>query len=93
MKKTVRKEIEDQIKVVRDASMGYPVGSEEFLNACKAENQLAEASGKLKIVNADTMITGGVSVGMFLLYMIFSDTHIVDTRPIQFAKSVFKKWW
>ena len=93
MKKTIRKEIEDQIKVVRDASMGYDVGSEEFLNACKAENQLAEASGKLKIVNADTMITGGVSVGMFLLYMIFSDTHIVDTRPIQFAKSVFKKWW
>ena len=93
MKKTIRKEIEDQIKVVRDASMGYDVGSEEFLNACKAENQLAEASGKLKVVNADTMITGGVSVGMFLLYMIFSDTHIVDTRPIQFAKSVFKKWW
>lgn len=93
MKKTIKKEIEEQIKVVRDASMGYDVGSEEFLNACKAENQLAEAAQKTKIVSADTMIAGGTSVGMFLLYMIFSDTHIVDTRPIQFAKSLFKKWW
>jgi len=91
MKKSTRKELEDQIKVISDASMGYDVGSEEFLNACKAENQLAEAAGKLKVVNADTMIGGGVSIAMFLLYMAFSDTHITDTRAISFCKSLFRK--
>jgi len=93
MKKTVKKELEEQIKVVRDASMGYDVGSEEFLNACKAENQLAEAAQKTKVISADTVVAGAGTALMFLTYMIFSDTHIVDTRPIQFAKSVFKKWW
>lgn len=91
-KKGIRQEIEDQIKMVKDASKGYDVGSEEFLNACKAANQLSEADSKLKDVDANTMITGGVTIGMFILYMIFAETHITDTRGIQFVKSIFKRF-
>lgn len=91
MKKTIRKELHEQILSVRDASMGYVVGSEEFLNACKAENQLAEAAQKTEMVKLDTLVTGGISIGMFLLYMAFSETHITDTRAIQFARGLFRK--
>lgn len=91
-KKEIRQEIEDRIKVVKDASTGYDVGSEEFLNACKAINQLSEADGKLKDVDANVMVTGAVTILMFGVYMIFADTHIVDTRGIQFVKSIFKRF-
>ncbi len=91
-KKGIRAEIEEHIKMVKDASTGYDIGSEEFLNACKGINQLSEADSKLKEIDANTMITGGVTIGMFLVYMIFSETHITDTRGIQFVKSIFKRF-
>lgn len=91
MKKTTKRELHEQILSVRNASMGYDVGSEEFLNACKAENQLAEAAQKTEAVKLDTLVTGGISIGMFLLYMAFSETHITDTRAIQFAKGLFRR--
>lgn len=91
-KKEIRQEIEDRIKMVKDASMGYDVGSEEFLNSCKAINQLSEADGKLKDIDANVLVTGGISILMFGVYMIFADTHIVDTRGIQFVKSLFKRF-
>lgn len=86
-----RKELEQEVIRVKGEAATLDVGSEEYLNACKAQNQLSEAAGKLKKVDTTTLITGGSSIVMFLLYMVFSDTHIVDTRPIQFAKSIFKR--
>jgi len=90
-KVTTKKELENEISRISDVSMGLPVGSEEYLNACKAQNQLSEAVGKLRTVDVNQLIPGIASVGMFILYMAFSDTHIMDTRGIQFCKSLFRR--
>ena len=86
-----RKELNDEILVLREGMEQYPVGSEEYLNACKATNQLAEASQKLKRIDVNQLITGGISIGMFVLYMAFSENHITDTRAYQWAKGLFRK--
>lgn len=86
-----RKELENEVVRVRADLADLDVGSEEYLNACKAENQLAEAAGKLKKVDLNQLIPGVASVGMFVIYMIFSETHITDTRGIQFIKGLFKR--
>ena len=91
MKKiSARKELENEVLRVKKEASTLDVGSDEFLNACKAENQLSEAAGKLKSVDTTTLITGGTSIAMFMLYMAFSETHIMDLRPIQFCKSLFR---
>ena len=90
-KKTTSKELEEEILRVKEEASSLDVGSEEYLNSCKAQNQLSEAAGKLKKVDANQLIAGGSGVVMFIMYMIFSETHIVDTRPIQFCKSLFKR--
>ena len=86
-----RKELENEVIRVKEDLANLEVGSEEYLNACKAENQLAEAAGKLKKVDINQLIPGVASVGMFVIYMIFSDTHITDTRGIQFVRGLFKR--
>lgn len=92
MKKiSARQKIEGEIVRVQEQASTLDVGSEEYLNACKAQNQLSEAAGKLKKVDTNQLIAGGSGVAMFVLYMIFSETHIVDTRPIQFCRSLFKR--
>ena len=87
---SARKELESEVIRVKEEASTLDVGSEEYLNACKAQNQLSEAAGKLKKVDINQLIAGGSGVAMFLLYMAFSDTHIVDTRPIQFCRSLFR---
>ena len=92
MKKiSAKQKIEDEIVRVQEQASTLDVGSEEYLNACKAQNQLSETAGKLRKVDPNLLISGGSSVAMFILYMIFSETHIVDTRPIQFCRSLFKR--
>lgn len=86
-----RKELENEIVRVKEDIAELDVGSEEYLNACKSQNQLAEAAGKLKKVDFNQLIPGCASIGMFVIYMIFSDTHITDTRGIQFIKGLFKR--
>ena len=86
-----KKNLEYDIVRVQEMARDYDVGSEEYLNACKATNQLAEAAQKCKRVDWNTLIPGISSVGMFVIYMIFSDTHITDTRGIQFVKGLFKR--
>ena len=88
---SARKELEEEVIRVKNEASGLDVGSEEYLNACKAQNQLSEAAGKLKKVDTTALISGGSSVVMLVVYMIFSDTRIIDTRPIQFCRSLFKK--
>lgn len=86
-----KKELEDEVIRIKGDLGNLEVGSEEYLNACKAENQLAEAAGKLRKVDLNTLITGGVSITMFVIYMMFSETHITDTRGFQFVKGLFKR--
>lgn len=86
-----KRELEKEVVRIKEDLGELKVGSEEYLNACKAENQLAEAAGKLRKVDLNTLITGGVSITMFVIYMCFSETHISDTRGIQFVKGLFKR--
>ena len=86
-----KRELEKEVVRVKKDLGELKIGSEEYLNACKAENQLAEAAGKLRKVDCNTLITGGAGIVMFLLYMWFSEHHISDTRGIQFVKSLFKR--
>lgn len=86
-----KKELEKEVMVLRSDMGDMTPGSEEYLNAAKAANQLAEASQKMKKIDVNQMITGGVSIIMFLLYMGFSETHITDTRAYNWAKGLFKR--
>ncbi len=86
-----KKAIDEEIIRMREDLTELEVGSEEHLNACKALNQLSEAAGKSKKVDWNALIPGACSIVMFLLYMGFSETHITDTRAIQFAKGLFKR--
>ena len=87
----VKKQLETEIASLQEQMSTMEVGSEEYLNASKAANQLAEASQKTKKVDTTQLITGGTSIAMFLLYMIFSENHITDTRAYQWAKGIFKR--
>ena len=86
-----KKELERQMVEVVYGSGAYAYGSEEYLNACKATNQLAEAAQKCKRVDINQLIPGIASVGMFVIYMIFNEKNITDTRGIQFVKGLFKR--
>ena len=86
-----KKDLEKHVVEVANAAEGYEIGSEEYLNACKAANQLAEAAQKCKRVDWNQMIPGVASIGMFVIYMIFNEKNITDTRGIQFIKGLFKR--
>lgn len=86
-----RKELERHVVEVANAAEGYEIGSEEYLNACRATNQLAEAAQKCKKVDVNQLIPGVASITMFVIYMIFNEKNITDTRGIQFVKGLFKK--
>ena len=86
-----RKELERHMIEVVNAADGYEIGSDEYLNACRATNQLAEASQKCKRVDLNQLIPGIGGITMFVIYMIFNETHITDTRGIQFVKGLFRR--
>lgn len=86
-----KKELDTQLIETMETINKYPVGSEEYLNACKATNQLAEASQKCRKIDINQLIPGVASIGMFVIYMIFNEKNITDTRGIQFVKGLFKR--
>ena len=86
-----KRQLEKHVVEVANAAEGYEIGSDEYLNACKACNQLAEAAQKCRRVDLNVMIPGITSIGMFVIYMVFNETHITDTRGIQFAKGLFRR--
>ncbi len=86
-----RKSLEYEVVRAKELARDYDVGSEEYLNACKATNQLAEAAQKCKKVDVNQLIPGVASIGMFVIYMIFNEKNITDTRGIQFIKGLFKR--
>ena len=86
-----RKELELEAVSVIEKAEKYSVGSEEYLNAARASNQLAEAAQKMKKVDVNQLIPGVASIGMFVIYMIFNEKNITDTRGIQFVKGLFTR--
>ena len=90
-KPSIRQNLLNEIDRLRDEAELLEVGSEEYLNNTKAQNQLAECAKKLERVDLNTLIPAIGSICMFIIYMIFSDTHIMDTRGIQFIKGLFRK--
>lgn len=89
--KNPKRELEKEMMSVVEQASEYSVGSDEYLNACRASNQLAEAAQKCKRVDINQFIPGVASVTMFVIYMIFNEEHITDTRGIQFVKGLFRK--
>jgi hypothetical protein len=89
--KNPKRELEKEMMLVVEQASEYPVGSDEYLNACRASNQLAEAAQKCKRVDLNQFIPGVASVTMFIIYMVFNEEHITDTRGIQFVKGLFRK--
>ena len=86
-----RKEMEQEVLRIREEASGLDVGSEEFLNAMKASNQAAEAASKMKKVDANVLIPGASSVVMLIVWYFLTETRLVDTRPIQFIRGLFKR--
>lgn len=86
-----RKEMEAEVLRIREEASTLDVGSEEFLNAMKASNQAAEAATKMKKVDANVLIPGASSVLMIIAWYFLTETKIVDTRPIQFIRGLFKR--
>jgi len=89
--KNPKRELEKEMMSVVEKAREYSVGSDEYLNACRAGNQLAEAAQKCKRVDINQFIPGVASVTMFIIYMVFNEEHITDTRGIQFVKGLFRK--
>lgn len=89
--KKIKSNLLDEIERLRREAEFLEIGSEEYLNNCKAQNQLAECVKKLEILDANTLIPGCISVVMFIIYMILQQTRIVDLRPIQAIKGLFKR--
>lgn len=86
-----RKELNDEVIRIREEASQLEVGSEEYLNAMKAANQVAEASAKMKMVDPNVLIPAAGSVGCVIAWYFLTETKIVDTRPVQFIRSLFKR--
>lgn len=91
MRQTTRKQLVDEIIRVKEEMSQYDVGSDEYLTATKAMNQLSETIGKLSPFDKTVLISSCGGCAMFVIYMIFSETHITDTRGIQFIKGLFRR--
>ena len=87
----VRSEIAKEMIRLNDEMAKLKVGSEEYLNAAKAQMQLADATGKAKKVDINALIPGVSWVIMFIIYTAYADEHIVDSRGMNFVKNMFRR--
>lgn len=87
------KELERELlRVSEEAQLMPDIGSEEYLNACKAQNQLAEAIGKVKNkVDANVIVTTIATSVSFVVMLAFNDNHITDTKAFTFVKGLFRR--
>ena len=68
------------------------VGSEEYLNATRANAQQAEAINKYRLViSPDMILYSTLTASVFVAGLIFSERHIMDTRLVQFSTGLFQK--
>ena len=86
-----RKKVLDELSQNVEGMQNLEVGSEEYLNATKAANQLAESQQKLKAVDWLQVANLGVSSLLVVVTIVASETHILDTRPVSFVRSLFKR--
>lgn len=76
---SAKKELKKEVIRCRNDIGELEVGSEEYLDACRAERELSSAIKDLSEIDK-ALIAGGGSIALFLLYMWFSENHITDTR-------------
>lgn len=88
---SARKKILNEAKECVAEMKQLDVGSEEYLNATKASNQLAEAAQKLKAVDPMAIVNTVVSGVLVIVTIAASEHHILDTRPVQFVRGLFRK--
>lgn len=86
-RKMVLEELESNVANMKDLE----IGSEEYLNAAKANNQQAEAAQKLKAVDPMQIINLGVSLACVVITIVASEAHILDTRPVTFIRGLFRR--
>lgn len=91
MKENVRRKVLDELSANVDNMKELEIGSEEYLNAAKANNQQAEAAQKLKSVDWMQIVSIGSSIFCTVMTIVASQTSIIDTRPVTFVRSLFKK--
>lgn len=88
VKKLMEKELARSTKEMAELE----VGSEEYLNATRANAQQAEAISKYRLViSPDMIVYSTLTVGVFAAGLIFSERHIMDTRLIQFSTGLLQK--
>lgn len=86
--KEMEKELSRSVRCMADLE----VGSEEYLNASKANTQQAEAINKHRLViSPDMKLYAGLTTGIFIAGLIFSERHIMDTRLVQFSTGLLQK--
>lgn len=86
-RKRVLEELSQNVEGMQDLQ----IGSEEYLNATKAANQLAESQQKLRSVDWLQVANLGCSTLLVVITIIASENHILDTRPVQFVKGLFRR--
>ncbi len=91
MKNNVRKMVLDELANNVANMEGLEIGSEEYLNAAKANNQQAEAAQKLKAVDPMQIVNLAVSLACVVITIAASEAHILDTRPVTFIRGLFRR--
>lgn len=86
-----RKKVLEELTQNVNGMQELQIGSEEYLNATKAANQLAESQQKLKAVDWMQVANLGCSTLLVIVTIAASENHILDTRPVQFVKGLFKR--
>ena len=90
--KTVKSLEGELIRTSEEMAKLKNVGSEEYLNAAKAQAQLAEAINKTKNkVDANVIVSTVATIATFVVMLAFNDNHITDTKVFTFTKGLFKK--
>lgn len=90
MKQSARKKVLEELEANVDNMQQLEIGSEEYLNAAKANNQQAEAAQKLK-VDVLGIVNVVVSTALVVVTIVASQNSILDTRPVQFVKGLFRR--
>lgn len=88
---SARKKVLNEAKECIEGMKQLEIGSEEYLNATKASNQLAETAQKLKAMDPTQIASLCVSTLLVVVTIAASENHILDTRPVQFVLGLFKR--
>ena len=89
-KNKVKKVMLNEMNRVNEEAKNIEVGSQEYLNAAKAQREYAEGIAKLKWdLDPNTILSVGTTLSMLYVTMIYSETRILDTRLANTIKTWF----